>query len=79
MTFHHKLTEAERVDLRARGYQPVQVWLRPRDKAFWDEVLVEAREIAQAEDEAEVDLFIEASARETFQLINEMEEGDNDK
>jgi hypothetical protein len=73
MTFHHKLTEAEQAALRARGYRPVQIWVRARDETFWEEVVAEAREIGQAEDEADVDLFIEASARDTFRLIDEME------
>ena len=74
MTTQRKLTEADRTDLRARGYRPVQAWVRPRDEAFWDEVLAEAREIGQAEDEADLDLFIEAAAQDTFRLIDEMEE-----
>ena len=69
----HKLTEVERAELRARGYRPVQAWIRPRDDAFWQEVLAEAREIAQAEDEADFDLFIEANTLDTFRLIDEME------
>jgi Protein of unknown function (DUF3018) len=79
MTFHNKLTDAERAELRARGYRPVEVWLRRRDAAFWDEVLAEAREIAGAEDEADLDLFIEDSARETFRLIDEMEREGGEK
>jgi len=73
MTYHHKLTESARAELRARGFRPAQIWIRPRDEAFWEETLAEAREIARAEDEADLDLFIEVSARETFRLINEME------
>jgi hypothetical protein len=72
MTVVVKLTEAQRADLRARGYRPVQAWVRPRDEAFWDEVLAEAREIGQAEDEADLNLFIEATAQNTFRLIDEM-------
>ena len=69
-----KLTDAEQAELRARGYGPVRVWARPRDQTFWDEVLAEAREIGQAEDEADLDLFIEAAAQDTFRLIDEMEQ-----
>lgn len=68
-----KLTEAERTELQARGYRPVEAWVRPRDEAFWDEVLDEAAEIGRAEDEADLDLFIEAAAQDTFRLIDEME------
>ena len=78
MTALHQFTESERAELRARGYRPVEAWVRPRDDAFWNEVLAEAREIAQAEDEADLDLFIEASARETFRLIDELERGGGD-
>ena len=73
MTFHRRLTESERAELRARGYRPAQTWVRPRDDAFWEEVLAEACEIAQAEDEADLDLFIEESARDTFRLVDQME------
>ena len=74
-----ELSEFERAELRARGYRPVQAWVRPRDDAFWDEVLAEAREIGQAEDEADLDLFIEAAAQDTFRLIDEMEQQAEDK
>jgi hypothetical protein len=73
MTTLRKLTESQRAELRARGYRPVQTWVRPRDDAFWAEVLAEAQEIGRAEDEADLDLFIEQSARDTFRLIDEME------
>jgi hypothetical protein len=73
MTALRKLTSTERAELRAHGYRPVQAWVRLRDDAFWDEVLAEAKEIARAEDEADLDLFIEQSARDTFRLIDEME------
>jgi hypothetical protein len=74
MTALRRLTETERAELRARGYRPVQTWVRTRDDAFWAEVLAEAREIGRAEDEADLDLFIEQSARDTFRLIDEMEQ-----
>ena len=73
MTALHKLTESERAELRERGYRPARVWLRQRDDAFWREVLEEAREIGRAEDEADLDLFIEGAAQDTFRLIDEME------
>ena len=74
MTALQKLTDSERADLRARGYRPVEAWVRPRDDAFWREVLDEAEEIGRAEDEADLDLFIEAAAQDTFRLIDEMEQ-----
>ena len=35
--------------------------------------MAEAREIGGAEDAADLDLFIEAAAQDTFRLIDEME------
>ena len=68
-----ELSEKERTELRERGYRPARVWLRRRDEVFWREVLDEAAEIGRAEDEADLDLFIEAAAQDTFRLIDKME------
>ena len=74
MSRPQELTDEERTDLRERGYRPARVWLRRRDEVFWREVLEEAAEIGRAEDEADLDLFIEAAAQDTFRLIDEMDQ-----
>jgi hypothetical protein len=76
MTHRHQRPHAQRLRERAT---PCAREGGPRDDAFWDEVLAEAKEIARVEDEAGLDLFIEKCAREAFQLIDGMErEGSSD-
>ena len=49
----HDLTDAERDDLRALGYRPVEVWVRDRsDPAYRAEAERQSRAAAQADDDA---------------------------
>lgn len=69
-----EFTPEERETLIAGGYRPVEVWVAEADAtAYWAEFENECREIAASEDEAEVDLFIEAAAQDVFRLIDEEE------
>ena len=62
----------ERERLQAEGYEPVEVWVRSETK-FWDDVLVEAKTIARAEDDAEFGLFSDEILREQIDLMEEQE------
>ena len=69
-----EFTQEERERLVSGGYRPVEVWVSGADASvFWTEFEQECREIAAAEERAEVDLFIEAAAQDVFRLIDEEE------
>ena len=74
MATARKLTDEERADLRARGYEPAQAWVRRRTADLWKDVMADAREIASADDRADEALFIEGAWRDTLRLVEEEEE-----
>lgn len=69
-----ELTEEERSALIAEGYRLREIWVPDltSDK-LWTDVFEDCREIRNAEEEADVNLFIEAGLAETLRLIDEME------
>ena len=69
-----ELTEEERQKLIAEGYRPVEMWVQDIwSDEVWRKVYKDCDEIRRAEEEADVNLWVEAAARETFRLIDEME------
>lgn len=70
-----ELTGDERAELFARGYRPIEVWIAPNEGSdFWEEVEAECREIGNADENAEIDLFTEQSIQDVFRLIDEEED-----
>jgi Protein of unknown function (DUF3018) len=70
-----ELTEAERDRLRAEGLRPVEVWLPDIwSDEVWEQVYRDCELIRASEEEAEVDLWVEAAATEAMRLLDEIEE-----
>jgi hypothetical protein len=71
-----ELTEAQKQELIAQGYKAVEVWVPDIwSDEIWGQVYRDCELIRASEEEADVNLWIEAGARETMRLIEEMEEG----
>jgi hypothetical protein len=72
-----ELTEEEKRKLVAEGYEPVVMWVQDIwSDEVWEQIRKECEEIRNAEENADVDLWIESAAQETFRLIDEMESGE---
>jgi hypothetical protein len=72
-----ELTEEEKQKLVAEGYEPVVMWVQDIwSDEVWEQIRKECEEIRNAEENADVDLWIESAAQETFRLIDEMESGE---
>jgi hypothetical protein len=70
-----ELTEAERQALLADGYRAVEVWVPDIwSDEVWQQVYRDCELIRSAEEEADVNLWVEESAREAIRLVEEMEE-----
>ncbi len=70
-----ELTEAERAELRDEGLRPVEVWLPDIcSDSVWEQAYKDCELIKSSEERADVHLWVEAGARETMRLIEEMEE-----
>ena len=51
----HELTDDERDELRARGYRPVEIWVRDRnDPTYLAEAARQSRAAAEADSEDDV-------------------------
>ena len=71
-----ELTNKERQALIADGYRPVEVWVPDIwSDEVWQQVYHDCEVIRASEEQADVDLWVEESARETMRLVNEMERG----
>jgi hypothetical protein len=69
-----ELTDSERQKLAADGYRLVEVWVPDIwSERVWEAVLEDCREIRDAQEDADVNLFLEAGLAETLRLIDEME------
>lgn len=69
-----ELTDSEKEELTAQGYRPVEVWAPDIwSDEVWKAVLEDCREIRSAEEEADVNLFLEAGLAEMLRIIDESE------
>ena len=69
-----ELTDAERQKLIADGYRPVEVWVPDLwSDEVWKAVLEDCREIRNSEEEADVNLFLEAGLAEMLRILDESE------
>lgn len=72
-----ELTDEQRKQLLANGYRPAEVWVPDlSSEELWKSVLEDCREIRNAEEDADVNLFLEAGLAETLRLIDETESRD---
>lgn len=70
-----ELNDAERQTLLAQGYKPVEVWVPDIwSDEVWRQIYRDCELISSSEEQADVNLWVEESARETMRLVNEMEE-----
>lgn len=70
-----ELTDAERAELIAEGYRPVEVWVPDIwSDEVWEQAYKDCELIRSSEEQADVNLWVEAAARESMRLIEEMEE-----
>lgn len=70
-----ELTDAERAELIAKGYRPVEVWVPDIwSDEVWEQAYKDCELIRSSEEQADVNLWIESAARESMRLIEEMEE-----
>lgn len=72
MDQRYEVSSEEEDQLEADGYTPVKVWVK-RSENFWSGVLDEAKEIARAEDEADLQIAMDANLAEMIELIEEEE------
>ena len=67
------LTDTERNELLAEGYRPVERWVRPDEGSRMDAILAEMRQIAEAEDAADLDLFLGGNLKDQLRLVDKAE------
>lgn len=69
-----ELTDEDREALRADGFRPVEIWIRPSaEGARLEAAVAEMRLIANAEDVADLDLFMNDCLEDELRLIDEAE------
>jgi hypothetical protein len=70
-----ELTEAERQELLASGYRPVEAWAPDIwSDDVWEQVYRDCELIRGSEERADGDLWVEEGLRETVRLIDQMEQ-----